>query len=168
MTSSDYEPVVWHERELEELRAYFVSAHWEFLRSDIQKELEDFEDFILDESEVWTQINVSANTMFISINKFVEIYRQKFGLEHIQTLLQRFIIDDNNRKRLYTMGIDKLTMSERDVFRSKSKILRYFLSFENLYKEKNWQAEGEEDNKSEVWLDSLWEWIWLSPQPAKL
>lgn len=156
------EPIIPREQELHEIREFFCGDHWMQLKWQIELEIEQNKEFILDAGDLWTEITVSTNNLLTRLNEFVHIYKEKFKIEHIQNALQRFIIDDNERKILFKIWGDKKEFSERDVQRAKCKILRHFLSFEELYREKDWQDEEENNNTHESWLDPLWEWIWIS------
>lgn len=95
------EPVIPREEELKSIQEYFVSTYWLELKNEILIELDNFKEFILDPSENGRDITVSMNKLLVEINEFVSVYKEKFKLEHMQKVLQRFIIDDNERKILY-------------------------------------------------------------------
>lgn len=137
MTTVD-EPLLPREQELAELKEYFVSTEWKDLRMKIENELDDIKEFLHDQTDVGRAIDTSMNKMREEVNEMCTIYKEHFRLEHIQKILQRFIIDDNNIKIESCPPIgssnDSLTLSKRDVMRFKAKILRYFLSFEFVYR----------------------------------
>lgn len=158
------EPIIPRDVELHEIREFFVWPKWKALKESIELEMEEFKEFILHPWDFGTETTVSENALLARVNEFVLWYIDQFSIEHFKKALKKFIVDDNERKMLYRVGGDRRTLSERDVYRAQCKILRHFLSFEEFYREKDWQENQENNNSSESWLDPLWEWVWISLQ----
>lgn len=137
MTTVD-EPLLPREQELAELKEYFVSTEWQELKRRIENELDDIKEFLHDPTDVGLAIAISMNKMREEVNEMCSLYKEYFRLEHIQKILQRFIIDDNNihiESCPQGQSNDLPVLSTRDVMRFKAKVLRYFLSFEFVYRE---------------------------------
>lgn len=157
--------VVPTEVQVRELKEYFVSEAWKTLKKNIENEIEGFREFILDPSEISTSIDLSYSQLLQEANKFFRKYQELFPHEHIKRVIQVYLIEDNEQRIVSFSSAesrDKKKYSKRDFRRYLLRVLNTFLSFERVFQENNWQDKKEDNNGIEGWLDSLWEWVWIS------
>lgn len=152
-------------QELLKIQKYFYTREWEDIRIDIQEKLQEAETYLKEDNSLVWEPTDSYNSMLAYTIGIMEYYYHQISLELVRASIQTVI--DFNKQKFYHFpwlgeSRDTIRYSKKDLYRGEREVYLNLLNLEKSYLKNIWQEGEAKDNKNEVWLDSLWSWIWIS------
>ena len=152
-------------QELLKIQKYFYSPEWLDLKADIEERLENTEMYLIEDNHIVCELTDSYNSMLHYTTDVMEYYYGKVSLELVRASI-KLVIDYNKQKFYHFPWLwesrDTIRYSKKDLYRGEREVYLNLLNLAESYLKNIWQDKEGKDNKGEVWLDSLWSWIWIS------